>query len=321
MSAVPRLLREYSFYKTGGTCERLFAPRSFEELQDHVQEIRRLGLPWFLLGGGTNSLVLDSHWPGAVIVFRWLDSIVVDGAVIFAGAGVENTRLAEVALEHGLDGITWMNRLPGQLGGTVRMNARCYGGEISQVVRAVEVVTVQGQRRTYRDKSVFRGYKDTMFMLNGDLVAGAEIVLTPGGNRADMLAKMKFCADDRISKGQFNHPNCGCIFKNDYRVGVPSGMLLEEAGAKGLSCGLAEVSPGHANFVYNKGATSDDILEVSFMMRELVWKKFGVWLEYEMEVLGQMSGDLQRRFFEKRVNQPSPELEGLREKFKKRINL
>lgn len=310
-------LREYAYYRTGGRCDRLYAPETIEELQDSVQEIRRSGLPWFLLGGGTNSIVMDEHWPGAVLVFRHMQRLEVRGDVLYVEAGVDNTTIARRAHEHGLAGAAWMNRLPGQLGGTVRMNARCYGGEISEIARRIVAVTRTGQVREYADRAVFRGYKDTMFMDNGDLVAAAELQLAPG-DRAEILAKMKFCEDDRTRKGQFLFPNCGCVYKNDYTVGVPSGMLLETAGAKTLRKGAAEVSQGHANFVYNKGATSRDILELTIMMRELVYERFGVWLEYEMEMLGHVPEDLQERIAEVRPASFKPEVEKLRAKFRER---
>jgi UDP-N-acetylmuramate dehydrogenase len=195
-----------------------------------------------------------------------------------------------------------MNRLPGQIGGTVRMNARCYGGEISQICTKVTVVTADGAVKTYADPKVFRGYKDTIFMDNGDIIAGAELTLTPG-NKAEIEAKMNFCESDRVAKGQFEWPTCGCVFKNDYDVGVSSGMLLDHAGGKTLRHGKIEINPHHANFVYNKGGTSRDILEMSFKMREAVFKKFGVWMEYEMEILGDVDDDMKPRLVEARPNQ------------------
>ena len=294
-------LRDFAYYATGGTCDALYEPRDLAALQTAVQEIAAKGQPYFLLGGGTNSLVLDEHFPGAVIVFRHLSELRCDGAGITCGAGVENSAVARLALEKGLAGAAWMYRLPGQIGGTVRMNARCYGGEISQIVRKVTVVTRAGEIRTYASpEQIFRGYKDTVFMDNGDLVAGCEIELTAGGDPAAIQAQMLFCERDRVGKGQFTFPSCGCVFKNDYAVGVSSGVLLDRAGAKGLRVGGAVVSPSHANFVFNRGAASRDILELSFAMRELVYETFGVWMDYEMEVLGALPADLAARVYEAR---------------------
>ena len=285
------LLRDYAYYGTGGPCDVLYAPASAAELAANVREIRSLGLPVFILGAGTNSLVMDEPFAGAFIVMRDLVGIEVRGTKLVVGAGVDNSELARTALHHGLAGAAWMNRLPGQIGGTVRMNARCYGGEISEIATKVTVVTAAGEIREYSDPLMFRGYKDTVFMDNGDLIVGAELSLE-SGDPAAIAAAMKYCETDRQSKKQFDFPSCGCVFKNDYAVSVPSGMLLSAAGAKGMKRGGAEVSPHHANFVYNKGATSRDILELTLAMRDLVYAEYGVWMSYEMELLGTVPADL-----------------------------
>lgn len=313
-----RLLKEFAYYATGGTCDALYEPRTVGDLQVAMRKIAAAGQPYFLLGGGTNSLVMDEHFPGAVIVFKHLDELRCDGAKITCGAGVENSAVAKLALEKRLTGAAWMYRLPGQIGGTVRMNARCYGGEISQIVKKVTVVTRTGDIKIYASpKQVFRGYKDTLFMNTGDLVAGCEIALIPAGDAAAIEAQMLFCEKDRKSKGQFTYPSCGCVFKNDYGIGVSSGVLLDKAGAKDLKVGGAAVSASHANFVFNIGATSRDILEISFAMRELVYKKFGAWLAYEMEILGALPSDLRAKVDEVRPQHLDDEqLAPLRKLFK-----
>jgi len=296
-------LKEYSYYGTGGSCAVLYSPATIAELATYVKTAKRLGQQLIALGGGSNSLVLDEDFAGAFVVFRQLSSLVVSGDRLVVGAGVDNTRLAEAALQHGLAGAAWMNRLPGQIGGTVRMNARCYGGEISQVVREVTTVSRDGEVRSHHDPSMFRGYKDTVFMASGEFIAAVELQLVPG-DKAVIAKQMQACAEDRTIKGQFDFPSCGCVFKNDYAIGVSSGILLEHAGAKALKLGGAEVSPLHANFVYNKGASSRSILELTLQMRQLVYREFGVWMAYEMEILGTLPLDLAERVAEMKEQRP-----------------
>ncbi|MEY4632390.1 MAG: hypothetical protein RIQ81_2510 [Pseudomonadota bacterium] len=327
MASAKKTLSELAYYRTGGACGKLYLPESIDELKSAVREIHSLSLPFFVLGGGTNSLVCDDPWPGAVIALARMQGLRLldskdhkDRTTIFCEAGVDNSHFARFAVAHGLTGAGWMYRLPGQMGGTVRMNARCYGGEISQIVRRITCVDMNGHVVIHDDPSkVFHGYKDTSFMKTGEIVAAVEIELAPGDVKATQEL-MKFCEDDRVMKGQFLHPSCGCVFKNDYSVGVPSGMLLESAGVKGMRHGGAVVSPWHANFVFNEGATSRDILEMTLKMREVVYQKFGVWLEYEMEVLGQMPADLAGKITEVRQRKAdTPELDQLRQKFQKRM--
>jgi len=165
------------------------------------------------------------------------------------------------------------------------------------------------------DSSMFRGYKDTIFMTNGEVITSIKVDLTPGKTQ-DILSEMKTCELDRKGKGQFTYPSCGCVFKNDYEVGVPSGMLIEAAGFKGYKYKGAQVSPQHANFIFNVDSTARDILELSFLIREEVFKKFGVWLQYEMEVLGRLPEDLLQKKNEAKAHQmKEEELVKLRAKF------
>jgi UDP-N-acetylmuramate dehydrogenase len=317
-------LREHAYYKTGGAADTVVAPASVAELAAVVRAAHLDKKPMLLLGGGTNSLVMDEAFPGVAILFQGLSKLerTGDGRRFVAGAGVENTYFCKSVFAAGLAGAGWMNRLPGQLGGTVRMNARCYGGEISQIARRVTVVTPEGVVATREGADVFRGYKDTLFMDNGDLVAEVEFEFTTADEKglAAVAALMRHCEDDRVKKGQFDWPSCGCVFKNDYAVGVPSGMLMETAGAKNLKRGGVVVSPHHANFVFNQGATAREILEFTFELRELVFDRFGVWMEYEMEVLGKLPPDLERRMNERRAARwDLPALAPLRAALQKRL--
>jgi UDP-N-acetylmuramate dehydrogenase len=314
-------LRDLAYYRTGGRCQALYEPKTIEDLSRIVQALHATQQKYFVLGGGTNSLVLDEDWPGAVIAFRRMKKIEVRGTSLYAEAGADNTEVSKAALEAKLEGVAWMNRLPGQIGGTVRMNARCYGGEISQVAKEVHAVLPDGTIHIYSaSDGIFRGYKDTLFMDNGAIVAAALLELQEGV-RGSIETRMKFYEQDRVNKGQFLHPTCGCVFKNDYSVGIPSGMLLDKAGAHKLSRPEVALNPQHANFVYNKGAGSRDILELTLAMRELVYQEFGVWMEYEMEILGELPADLKIKVEEIRPARLREEkLEPLRALFQKKQN-
>lgn len=312
-------LRDFAYYRTGGRCQAFYEPRSLEELAKIVTALTATQQKYFVLGGGSNSLVIDEDWPGAVIVFTRMKRIEVSGNEIVCEAGADNSDVVRKALEAELFGLSWMYRLPGQIGGTVRMNARCYGGEISQVVKRVDTVLPDGTIRSFTpSEGIFRAYKDTLFMSNQAIIAQVVIGLEKGDPKI-IRQQMDFCEQDRIRKGQFTYPSCGCVFKNDYGVGVPSGMLLDHASVHRLSHDRVQINPKHANFVFNKGASSRDILEITLRMRELVYQEFGVWLEYEMEVLGQLPHDLQIKMKETRPAQWNEvKLEELRQDFRKK---
>ena len=283
-------LRDFTYYKTGGSCDSFYAPTSSAELQALVSDLSKSGTPYFVLGAGTNSLVSDQHWQGAVLSLHKMNTLQVQSNTIICQAGTSNSSIVNAAYEHGLAGVGWMHRLPGQIGATTRMNARCYGGEISQVVKRVTTVSAQGQLQDYWHASMFRGYKDTVFMRNGDIIVAVELQLQ-AGNKEHIHACMQRAESDRIAKGHFLYPSCGCVFKNDHRLGLPSGLLLEQAGVHKLAKnypGIA-INSRHANFIFNIGGSgaSTDILDLSLQMRESVYQQFGVWMQYEMEFLGQ----------------------------------
>jgi UDP-N-acetylmuramate dehydrogenase len=218
----PMLLRDISYYKTGGSADRVYTPASIEELALAMKEIHEDKIPYFLLGAGSNSLVMDDHWPGAVITFSNLNSLKIGGNTVVAQAGVENTSFAKICLDSSLGGASWMYYLPGQIGSTVRMNARCYGGEMIRIVETVTSVSKKGDIKTYPGKEVFLGYKDTIFSRNDEVVAEVTFSLEKG-EQSTIRGQMNVCETDRNNKKQFLHPSCGCVFKNDYNVGIPSG--------------------------------------------------------------------------------------------------
>jgi len=315
------MLKDIAWYGTGGKASKIFAPTSIQELAKIIAELHQKKIRWFPLGAGTNSLVSDEFWNGAVIHFNKMKKISRQNNHLTVEAGVDNSDLSSLAYREQLAGISWMFRLPGQLGATVRMNAKCYGGEIDQVVISVTAISPSGQIQVFkRSEKIFRGYKDTIFMDNGYTIAEATLQLR-AGNPKSIKEHMDFCEADRISKNQFKYPSCGCVFKNDRTVGVPSGMLLENSDIKHLNTPAIEINPKHCNFVFNKGTSSRNILETTLAMRQAVWDKFGVWMEYEMEVLGNIPKDILIQLQEHREhNLKNHALEPLKIKFQQSLN-
>lgn len=314
------IIKDITYYGTGGVPKYFFEPQSSRELAEVMKEISARKLPYFLLGAGSNSLVMDEPFDGAVVYFgKMLNIAVSEPYLLSASAGVTNSQVAQTALDHGWAGAAWMHRLPGQVGATVRMNARCYGGEISQIADKIETVTPSGELKRYPAQGLFYGYKDTAFMKNREIIARVWFQLRPG-EASIIKAEMQNCEQDRIAKNQFSYPSCGCVFKNNYKIGVPSGMLLAAANVFKFSTPRAMINPKHANFIFNIGASSREILELSLKMREEVYRVFGVFLEYEMEILGTIPDDLRSKLAVQKPNQTKEaKLKKLREDFKSRL--
>lgn len=307
-------LSELSYFGCGGTALGIHQPSTFAELQACCVELERAATPVFFLGGGSNSLISDEPYQGHVVTAAALTHIsAAPGHGLRCGAGVSPDQVVAAALQHGLKGAAWLSGLPGQLGGAVRMNARCYGAEMAQIVHSVSTVARSGQVKEYaQPQSLFYGYKDTYFMQAGEFIGQVCLQLAPAAP-AELSQEAELgqgYRQDRAAKGQYIWPTCGCVFKNNYSVGVPSGMLLELAGAKGCSHGGAHVSEHHSNFIYNQHATAVDILELSFQMRAMVYGYFGVWLEYEMEFLGTFAPQYAAAIVEQRaLSEAAPHVE------------
>ncbi|MCY4380372.1 MAG: UDP-N-acetylmuramate dehydrogenase [Proteobacteria bacterium] len=290
-SSLPTI-KSLSYFRTGGTCQGIITPKNVSEIQAVLTKTNQENTAVFFLGGGSNSLISDDFFPGYVLSSSHLSHIsFTPPDLIQCGAGVMNSDLADFASEHNLLGAAWLNGLPGHIGGTTRMNARCYGSEIAHIIHRIATVSSSdSEKKIYNEApKLFYGYKDTYFMHAHEFIYEVTFKLIPATNEQDMIKERKlkeFCHQDRIAKGQYLHPSCGCVFKNNYDIGVPSGILLELAGLKGLSQGGATVSEFHANFIQNTGSSTQDILHLSFAMRDKVYQMFGVWLEYEMEFLG-----------------------------------
>ena len=210
----------------------------------------------------------------------------VSGLRIRAGAGVESTRLSAIACERGLTGVEFMHCLPGSVGGAAFMNARAFGQEMSRILRRAEVVDRQAGLRVKQTDPADFSYKHSPFMAEGLVVTEVELELDPGSER-EIREKMEANERHRRSKGEMDHPSCGCVFKNPTGGDLSAGGIIDRCGLKGSREGSAWVSEQHANFVVHDGkATPLMIRTLMERVRETVKREAGVELGYEVRFLG-----------------------------------
>ena len=192
-------------------------------------------------------------------------------------------RLASFALECGLAGLEFAHGIPGSLGGGVRMNAGAYGGELCQVVAAVQAwLPGQGVRRLEAGELDFR-YRHSVFMDNGGVVLSAWLALAPGDGAA-IRERMEELGRRRREKQPLELPSGGSTFKRPAEGYAAA--LIEQCGLKGLSVGGAQVSAKHAGFVVNTGgATCADVRELVGLVQRRVLEETGVRLETEIEIV------------------------------------
>jgi UDP-N-acetylmuramate dehydrogenase len=281
------VLAPHTTYRIGGPADLALLPADTDDLAAAVQMLAGAGKPFSVLGGGANVLCSDRGVRGVVILTAGLNGLRVDGTRLVAGAGVASHQVAVAAQQAGLAGAEFLAWLPGSLGGACFMNARAFGGEVSQVLTVATLVEPDGRRHDLALSPADFAYKRSPFQAGRAIIAEATLALA-AGDPATILDRMRRIEEERRSKHELDFPSCGCVFKNDYRFGEPSGRLIERCGLKQLRVGDAEVSPYHANFIINRGqARAADVRAVIEKVRQAVREQTGFELELEVQLLGE----------------------------------
>ncbi len=287
-------LSERGYYGIGGSTRYFAEPVTPADLADLLLWSLKQRLPLSLMGSGSNILFSDADFSGIVISLGRMNRLFwLSDDELFCEAGVENTRIAEELLLAGKGGGEWLYKLPGQIGATVRMNARCFGGEVSEITAGIQTLSVDGCLRWQLPEEVFYGYKHTSLMEKPEIVV-AVLLRFPQARSADEISCLMHGHDkERSEKHHFDFPSCGSTFKNNYGVGRSSGSIFEELGFKGQSEGGAMVSKYHANFIYNKGgATAGDVLKLAARMKHTAVEHVGAELDLEVQCIGLFDCDL-----------------------------
>ena len=297
----PGVQREYPLarlttIRTGGPAELFARVNTLEELERVLAWAAKEALEVGVVGSGSNVLVADEGVRGLVVKLdKELSKIELDDEQIRCGGGARLPAVSARAAQAGLSGIEFGVNIPGSVGGAVRMNANAYGGELRRVLEWVDVTSGEGTERRGPDELGFEYRRSNLGP--GEVVARACFTLEHAvsaevkATLADMRARRKAAQPSGIK-------TFGSTFKNpaDQKAeGRTAGQLLEAAGCRGLRIGGASFSTKHANFVENRGdATTADVIALMATGRHRVLEQFGVELEAEVQVLGNV--DLPREW-------------------------
>ncbi|HET8592648.1 MAG TPA: UDP-N-acetylmuramate dehydrogenase [Solirubrobacterales bacterium] len=277
--------------RVGGPADHFAKPETEDRLVELLRWADREGLAIGVVGSGSNLLVADQGFRGLVLKLAGeLTTIERDGTRVTCGGGARLPSAAARAAGWGLTGLEFGVNIPGTVGGAVRMNANAYGGELGRVLDWVMVCTGSGAERRSPDQLGLR--------YRGSEITDREVVSRAGfrleeSNPADVKSTMAEMRARRKEAQPSGIKTFGSTFMNpeDSRAeGRSAGQLLEAAGCRGLEIGGARLSPKHANFVENAGeATTADVIAVMAEARRRVHERFGVVLEPEVQVLGDVS--------------------------------
>jgi len=279
-------MKNHTSFKVGGNADIMVIPEDSVQIARIVEICRREGIPFFIMGNGTNIIVSDKGIRGVVIkTCGRFERYTVKDTVIEAESGVLLSKLAEIALEHGLTGLEFASGIPGSLGGAVVMNAGAYDGEMKDVVERTEYIDKDGFIRMLEGDEHRFGYRTSLIQEEGGIVLRSWLRLKKG-NKEDIKALMDDLNERRKSKQPLELPSAGSVFKRP--PGCFTGKLIENCGLKGYRIGGAEVSMKHCGFIVNTGgATANDVISLIRYIQDRIKSEYGIELQTEVKIVGE----------------------------------
>lgn len=247
-----------------------------------VREIKRLNLKYFILGLGSNILASDK-FHDMLVIKNNIKDIRLCGDKIICGAGVGLVRLNNFAMGNALTGLEWSYGIPGSVGGAVKMNSGSFGGEMKDVVQTVYFFDGEKLRKKCLANLEF-SYRHSFFSDKNYVILKVVFKLEKGEKDEierksfDVLKKRRECQPH-------NYKSAGSVFKRPKDTFAP--VLIEGSGLKGLVKGGAEISTKHCGFIVNKSGNAkfNDVFWIICKIKETVFKKYGIMLVEEVEIL------------------------------------
>ncbi len=279
------LLADYTTWRVGGPAARLYKPANAADLAQFLQQLPA-NEPILWLGLGSNSLIRDTGFSGTVILTQGClkEITLVEPQIIKVEAGVSCASMARFSARNHLAGGEFWAGIPGTMGGALRMNAGCHGGETWQSVIEVETMTRWGETRIRKPEEFQVSYRHVEG-LQDEWFISAKFQLIPG-NKERSLQVIKDLLAHRANTQPTNEYNCGSVFRNP--PGNYAARLIESCGLKGFSIGGAMVSSKHANFIINHegGAVASDIEALIHLVQTKVHEQTDINLVREIHILG-----------------------------------
>lgn len=281
-------MSKHTTFRVGGAADIYLRPGSIAETVSLIGILKRMAVPYLIIGNGSNLLVSDKGIRGAVVeIGAGMEGYRVDDNILYAEAGIKLSKLANIALRNSLSGLEFASGIPGTLGGAVCMNAGAYDGEMRDVIREVTYYDDKGNINTISNERCEFDYRRSFFSGKSHVVLGCSLKLTKE-DPEKIKSKMEDYNKRRKEKQPLEKPSAGSTFKRP--AGYFAGKLIQDAGLRGYSIGGAAVSEKHSGFVINDGdATAKDIYELILYIKKTVKSKFDVELEPEVKLVGDFS--------------------------------
>ncbi|MEK7993282.1 MAG: UDP-N-acetylmuramate dehydrogenase [Planctomycetota bacterium] len=296
-------MKKHTNFRIGGPARWFVEVRTVDELKEALAFAKEKTLPVFVFGGGSNTLVNDKGFEGVVVKMA-MRAVQIDGNRVRAEAGVLSSALARATAKAGLAGMTWAISLPGTIGGAVRGNAGCFGGETKDFLVEAELFR-DGQVVIVSKSDLQFGYRESMIKHSTDIVLSAMFELE-AGDPVELAKELDQKLASRKSSQPLDAGSAGCLFKNyeihsdeelqrlTQKLDIPSemlatrrlsaGWLIDQLDLKGKQIGDAKISQVHGNFVVNSGAaTADDVMQLVAFVKTRARNELGVQLQEEVQ--------------------------------------
>ena len=276
-------MKRHTSMEVGGPASCFIRPASGEEAAAVLRILKNEAIPYYVIGNGSNLIVRDEGFQGAIMEMMRLSEITADGRCVTAQCGAMLKDIARFAADRSLSGFEFASGIPGSLGGAVTMNAGAYDGEMKDIISSVTLLDANGKQVTKTCEEMDFSYRHSICSESEYLVLSATFLLEDG-NKAEIEEKMEDLSRRRKEKQPLEYPSCGSTFKRP--EGYFAGKLITDAGLKGYRLGGAQVSEKHAGFVINRDrASAADVLALIEHVQKTVKDQFGVELKCEVKII------------------------------------
>lgn len=304
------LLKDYTTYKIGGPAKYFARIGNLDELREAFKIVKKENLPFFVLGGGSNSLISDNGFNGLVILME-NNELKKYSNKLHIGAGLNWQDAITASTEYDLKGLEWGEGIPGMVGGAIRGNAGAFGGEVKDVIESIKTYDpVNDIVKEYHNSEAGFSYRNSIFKNKAykEVIISGVFNLSIGKEKDIMRKRNQY----RLYRFE-NHPqepSCGSVFQNikdkkfmqhylemhseireqfikNWLYKIPAAYFVAEAGLSGFQMGKAQVSPKHTNFIINTGgAEADEIARLISFIKSRVHERFGFILKEEVQYIG-----------------------------------
>lgn len=279
-------MKKHTTFRIGGNADFFLCPNSPHQVAQIIEVCKEREVPYFIIGNGSNLLVSDKGYRGAIIqLYKNMNESRIEGEQIVAQAGCLLSSLSKQAMDASLTGMEFAGGIPGTLGGAVVMNAGAYGGELKDILEEVTVLTPDGEIKRIPSEKLEMGYR-TSIVKTADYIVLEAVIRLQKGDKEEIRGKMRQLSEQRTGKQPLDYPSAGSTFKRP--EGYFAGKLIMESGMRGYRVGGAQVSEKHCGFVINTGdATAADVVQLMKDVANKVKEDTGVTLEPEVKFLGE----------------------------------